>query len=1098
MRGIRRRLFVFFVVLLAASLVSSTTVAANADAGWRADLAATAGQPRLAAPADLLDAAVDGAEPVLAPKYLAALEADIAQAYVDGMRPLSAAAGDTLFQNQKAFGAALQEELNGGGDYVEEAIELISAAYRTAERLVADAELVTEHSANAKDSKALIQAQRFMSKGLDAWMKGQIVSPIAHWRQAVDRSFDIFDRNGIAFEESSDSDSDGVPDLVELGFGSNPFADDSDGDGLSDRYEVLLATGAHMPGEADTDGNGRSDADEDVDGDGLTAIDEQAANTSALTADTDADTLSDFDEVTVHGTDPNIADTDGDGASDGAEVRAGTDPLNPDSDGDGLPDGDDTATSMVLGPAGVELALTGYGDLAGAVSIRQLGDEFFDNAAPGQVSPAVEIDLDGEGSAGLESAVLTLSFDADAYDGVTEDLMVFTFNEDLQFWVPAGADQSVDPVAGTVTTTVPHFSVFAIFNVVNWAAVFTVSDGDSCEGGGGGETVLVDVAFALDSSGSMTTNDPQGLRKASAIQFVNALLDDDRAAVVDFDQSAILRQSLTSDRQALRDAINQIDSSGGTNIASGVSTGLAALAVNTDDTRAQILILLTDGQGFYDPSLTTQAADAGVAIYTIGLGTGVDAALLTSIAEGTGGAYFAVANASDLPEVFRDIGDDTGTGSDTDDDGLTDCEEINGRSDRSGLTFTSEPDDADTDDDGLFDGEEMGIPPRTAEETLYAQILATWGIDFAVIFSDPRLPDTDSDGLSDPEEADLGTRARGNDSDGDFLDDFEEAERLGTDPTDRDTDGDGFEDGWEQQRLDEGYDPIVFDETVSKWSYAGDFILGGTCPANWSFCERSTIAWLAGSLSGGFLAYKDVLDVIGGITTLDFVTAGLSAVAFVPVVGDAASVVTKSVKFIRGAGKRGADAIAYVLKADAIPFVSRIDILRQVDGTTLRNLQRAGLDDQFTLALAAKRIDFRILGRAIDDASELRQSPRLFRLERDAENALRAVEPGALPNQIGFPPPNRQPGSGTKGYRYPDIYSPTNRKAIEVKHGYVRDTDHVKREIAKDVALRADPATPIDSVEWHFFPKENNTIGLSDEVRDLLNAANIPYVIHLP
>ena len=40
----------------------------------------------------------------------------------------------------------------------------------------------------------------------------------------------------------------------------------------------------------------------------------------------------------------NGADTDGDGLSDGGEVKLlGTDPLSPDQDGDGLPDGWETA-----------------------------------------------------------------------------------------------------------------------------------------------------------------------------------------------------------------------------------------------------------------------------------------------------------------------------------------------------------------------------------------------------------------------------------------------------------------------------------------------------------------------------------------------------------------------------------------------------------------------------------------------------------------------------------------------------------------------------------------------------------------------------------
>ena len=46
--------------------------------------------------------------------------------------------------------------------------------------------------------------------------------------------------------------------------------------------------------------------------------------------DLDADGLEDEQEVLVHGTDPTLFDTDGDGASDGVEITFGSDPLNAD------------------------------------------------------------------------------------------------------------------------------------------------------------------------------------------------------------------------------------------------------------------------------------------------------------------------------------------------------------------------------------------------------------------------------------------------------------------------------------------------------------------------------------------------------------------------------------------------------------------------------------------------------------------------------------------------------------------------------------------------------------------------------------------------
>jgi len=79
--------------------------------------------------------------------------------------------------------------------------------------------------------------------------------------------------------------------------------------------------------------------DGDRDEDGLTNERELGLGTDIDDPDTDADGLDDGVEVTVHHTDPTVADTDGDGLPDGREVEIGTTPTRADTDGDGLDDG---------------------------------------------------------------------------------------------------------------------------------------------------------------------------------------------------------------------------------------------------------------------------------------------------------------------------------------------------------------------------------------------------------------------------------------------------------------------------------------------------------------------------------------------------------------------------------------------------------------------------------------------------------------------------------------------------------------------------------------------------------------------------------------
>jgi len=67
----------------------------------------------------------------------------------------------------------------------------------------------------------------------------------------------------------------------------------------------------------------------DTDRDGLSDDEEKMYGTNPNNADTDGDGLTDRDEVKVFHTDPNNVDTDGDSYQDGAEVNSGYDPKGP-------------------------------------------------------------------------------------------------------------------------------------------------------------------------------------------------------------------------------------------------------------------------------------------------------------------------------------------------------------------------------------------------------------------------------------------------------------------------------------------------------------------------------------------------------------------------------------------------------------------------------------------------------------------------------------------------------------------------------------------------------------------------------------------------
>ena len=126
---------------------------------------------------------------------------------------------------------------------------------------------------------------------------------------------------GVDQRGADDSDGDGLPDAWEIIHGLDPWDDgtrgesspgakdgpngakgDPDGDGLINIYEYWSGTN---PRAADSDGNGILDSQEDRDGDGVVNITEQ-----------------------LLGSRPDMVDTDDDGVSDGEELSMGTSPIN--------------------------------------------------------------------------------------------------------------------------------------------------------------------------------------------------------------------------------------------------------------------------------------------------------------------------------------------------------------------------------------------------------------------------------------------------------------------------------------------------------------------------------------------------------------------------------------------------------------------------------------------------------------------------------------------------------------------------------------------------------------------------------------------------
>jgi len=138
----------------------------------------------------------------------------------------------------------------------------------------------------------------------------------------------------------------------------------------------------------------------------------------------------------------------------------------------------------------------------------------------------------------------------------------------------------------------------------------------------------LDLLFAVDTSRSMLSNDvaPNRLERVKlAAQDLITELQGDRAGLIAFAGRAFLQAPLTIDYDAAVESINDLDTKtipeGGTNISEAIALATQTFGKSAMGNRA--LIIFTDGEELSGDAVTEakKAADAGVKIFTVGVGT---------------------------------------------------------------------------------------------------------------------------------------------------------------------------------------------------------------------------------------------------------------------------------------------------------------------------------------------------------------------------------------------------------------------------------------------------------------------------------------------
>lgn len=588
-----------------------------------------------------------------------------------------------------------------------------------------------------------------------------------------------------AIDTEGDTDTDGLAQWWERRYGGDLLASaDSDGDGLTHLQEYLNKTN---PLVADTDGDGLSDGYE-----------LNTSKTNPLIADTDLDGLIDGDEVNTHHTDPLASDSDADGIDDAREIALGLAPSDEDdatedSDSDGYDNRDEINSGTNINDANSKPVA---GDWTGKQG----------NVARNGFQP-YRLDEDNFGLRWSKT------FDASIQPVATGDNHVFvtqgtSYGQNSLFSLNAvdGRQQWVRELGQNGYAGAPAYSLGQVI-LLQWSGNNTIQryDADS-----GTPAASIAVGYQNDTNRAPAIFDNVVYNQTYS-SGISANRLDTGASVWTSTAAHNGIEFVANENYLFYAYSNQIN-------AVNRATGATAFTINTDTSSVSSLtlgsrnnlVVYQNGLASYD--LTTRKllwqqpyVSYGSASFSIGNGqiyqlvnstlvsrdelngkerwswTPDDSYLnsnivvtLSHIFVANNSKTYALSAATGQLVWSYNLGGSLALGADG---------ALYIQSERQLVAISLE---GDSDSDGMPDWWERhyGLAANNASDA---------------------ASDLDSDGLTNLEEFNLGTYADKADSDGDSLTDAEEVNTYLTDPSSSDSDADGMRDDWE---IDNNLDPL--------------------------------------------------------------------------------------------------------------------------------------------------------------------------------------------------------------------------------------------------------------------------------------------------
>jgi len=173
----------------------------------------------------------------------------------------------------------------------------------------------------------------------------------------------------------------------------------------------------------------------------------------------------------------------------------------------------------------------------------------------------------------------------------------------------------------------------------------------------------LNISLVMDRSGSMASeNKLENVKKACNLVIDN-LTSEDKLSIIAYDHNVNIVQGsgFVKNKSVLQQKINEIQTSGSTNLSGGMLEGFAQVTNTYEKKSVNRVLLLSDGLANQGITSTAKLQDIvqkkysqdNIAISTFGVGADFNEDLMTNLAEYGRGNYYFISSPDTIPEIFK-------------------------------------------------------------------------------------------------------------------------------------------------------------------------------------------------------------------------------------------------------------------------------------------------------------------------------------------------------------------------------------------------------------------------------------------------------------